>query len=201
MSLPVFTLKQLPYGYDSLAPALSRETLEFHHGKHLKAYVDNLNKLLPGSAFDDGSHPGLTLEDIILGTESGGIHNNAGQIYNHESYFAQFSPAPLKKEPAGKLREAIDRDFGGFEAFKQDFSSTSAGLFGSGWAWLVMTPEEKLEIVGEANGETPLAKGTPLLTFDVWEHAYYIDYRNRRPDYIKALWDIIDLDVIEKRLK
>ena len=191
-----FNLMTLPYEADALEPVISRETINFHHGKHLAAYVNNLNALLPGSSFEEAS-----LEEIVLGA-SGGILNNAGQILNHELYFAQFAPKPAKAEPFDKLKAAIERDFGSFEAFQDEFQKKGATLFGSGWVWLSADKDGKLVITQEPNAANPIQKGLkPLLTFDVWEHAYYLDYQNRRPDHLAALWQIIDWEVIEKRFK
>lgn len=184
----------LPYAIDALEPVISKQTLEFHHGKHLAAYVNNLNGLLPGSGFEEA-----TLEKIVC-EATGGILNNAGQILNHELYFGQFTGKPARNEPTGKLAEAIVRDFGSFEAFKEAFQKAGATLFGSGWVWLSAAPSTQLVITQEPNAANPVQKGLkPLLTFDVWEHAYYLDYQNRRPDHLAALWQIIDWDVIEKR--
>ncbi|MCK8623591.1 superoxide dismutase [Prevotella sp. E13-27] len=189
-----FELMALPYAIDALEPVISKQTLEFHHGKHLTGYVNNLNGLLPGSGFENAS-----LEDIVL-KATGGMLNNAGQILNHELYFGQFSGEPTKSAPTGKLAEAIERDFGSFEAFKEAFQKGGATLFGSGWVWLSADKDGKLVITQEANAANPIQKGLkPLLTFDVWEHAYYLDYQNRRPDHLAALWQIIDWNVIEQR--
>ena len=189
-----FELMALPYAAEALEPVISRETIGFHHGKHLAAYVNNLNGLLSGSGFEEA-----TLEEIVC-KATGGIQNNAGQILNHELYFAQFVAKPAKTEPTGALAEAIVRDFGSFEAFKEDFQKKGATLFGSGWVWLSADQNGKLVITQEPNAANPVQKGLkPLLTFDVWEHAYYLDYQNRRPDHLAALWQIIDWDVIELR--
>lgn len=190
-----FELMALPYAIDALEPVISKQTLEFHHGKHLAGYVNNLNGLLEGSPL-----AGLPLEEIVLKAQ-GGMLNNAGQILNHELYFGQFSGEPTKSAPTGKLAEAIERDFGSFEAFKEAFQKGGATLFGSGWVWLSADKDGKLVITQEANAANPIQKGLkPLLTFDVWEHAYYLDYQNRRPDHLAALWQIIDWNVIESRL-
>ena len=189
-----FTLMTLPYAQDALEPVISKETIGFHHGKHLAGYVNNLNALLDGSPL-----AGLPLEEIVLKAD-GGMLNNAGQILNHEMYFEQFTGKPGKPAPAGKLAEAIERDFGSFEAFKEEFVKKGATLFGSGWVWLSADKDGKLVISQEANAANPIQKGLkPLLTFDVWEHAYYLDYQNRRPDHLAALWQIIDWNVIENR--
>ncbi|MBO4828732.1 MAG: superoxide dismutase [Fibrobacter sp.] len=190
-----FDMPTLPYGIADLAPALSQESILFHFGKHLQTYVNNLNAALPGSGFE-----GKSLEEIVKSAE-GGIFNNAGQILNHTLYFLQFKPASSSNVPTGRIAELIVRDFGTFEKFKDDFQTKGAGLFGSGWVWLSATDNEKLVITQEVNAQNPLTKGLkPLLTFDVWEHAYYIDYRNRRPDYLKVLWNIVNWDVVNERL-
>ena len=189
-----FELMALPYALEALEPVISKETIAFHHGKHLAGYVNNLNGLLEGSPL-----AGLPLEEIVLKAE-GGMLNNAGQILNHELYFGQFTGKPGKLAPTGKLAEAIARDFGSFEAFKEEFQKKGATLFGSGWVWLSADKDGKLVITQEPNAANPIQKGLkPLLTFDVWEHAYYLDYQNRRPDHLAALWQIIDWEVIEKR--
>ena len=189
-----FELMVLPYEVEALEPVISKQTLEFHHGKHLAGYVNNLNGLLPGSGFEE-----MTLEEIVC-KATGGILNNAGQILNHNLYFGQFCAPKAENAPTGKLAEAIIRDFGSFEAFKEAFQKAGATLFGSGWVWLSSDKDGKLVSTQEANAANPVQKGLkPLLTFDVWEHAYYLDYQNRRPDHLNALWQIIDWDVIEKR--
>ena len=189
-----FELMALPYAAEALEPVISRETIGFHHGKHLAAYVNNLNGLLSGSGFEDA-----TLEEIVC-KATGGIVNNAGQILNHELYFGQFAAKTAKAEPAGALAEAILRDFGSIESFKEEFQKKGATLFGSGWVWLSADQDGKLVITQEPNAANPIQKGLkPLLTFDVWEHAYYLDYQNRRPDHLAALWQIIDWNVIEQR--
>lgn len=191
-----FELMALPYAPEALEPVISRETLSFHHGKHLAAYVNNLNTLLPGSGMEN-----LSLEEIVC-QATGGIQNNAGQILNHELYFGQFAVPKQDNAPSGKMAEAIARDFGSFEAFKEEFQKKGATLFGSGWVWLSADKDGKLVITQEANAANPVQKGlTPLLTFDVWEHAYYLDYQNRRPDHLAALWQIVDWKVVEGRWK
>ena len=191
-----FELMVLPYAIDALEPVISKQTLEFHHGKHLAGYVNNLNGLLPGSGFEEAS-----LEEIVC-KASGGMLNNAGQILNHNLYFEQFASSKADNAPVGKLAEAIVRDFGSFEAFKEAFQKAGATLFGSGWVWLSADKDGKLVITQEANAANPIQKGLkPLLTFDVWEHAYYLDYQNRRPDHLAAIWQIIDWQVIEKRFE
>ena len=189
-----FELMVLPYAMDALEPVISKQTLEFHHGKHLAGYVNNLNGLLEGSPL-----AGLPLEEIVCKAE-GGMLNNAGQILNHNMYFGQFTGEPTKSAPTGQLADAIERDFGSFEAFKEAFQKAGATLFGSGWVWLSSDKDGKLLITQETNAANPVQKGLkPLLTFDVWEHAYYLDYQNRRPDHLAALWQIINWSVIEKR--
>jgi Fe-Mn family superoxide dismutase len=189
-----FELLALPYAEDALAPVISAETIRFHHGKHHLAYVNNLNAALPGSPFEN-----LPLEEVVVKSE-GGIRNNAGQILNHNLYFLQFSPNPAKTAPSGLLAAAIDRDFGSFENFMTEFVQKGVSLFGSGWVWLAADDQGKLQITQEANAGNPLQHGLhPLLTFDVWEHAYYLDYQNRRADQLKDLNKILDWTVIENR--
>jgi len=184
----------LPYAPEALEPVISKETIGFHHGKHLAGYVNNLNGLLEGNPL-----AGLSLEEIVLKAE-GGILNNAGQILNHNLYFGQFAAPMADNKPTGKLAEAIDKQFGSFEAFKEEFQKKGATLFGSGWVWLSADKDGKLVITQETNAANPIQCGLkPLLTFDVWEHAYYLDYQNRRPDHLAALWQIINWEVIEKR--
>ena len=189
-----FNLMALSYAPEALEPVISKETIGFHHGKHLAGYVNNLNTLLEGNPL-----AGLSLEEIVLKAD-GGILNNAGQILNHNLYFGQFAAPKADNMPTGQLAEAIVRDFGSFEAFKEEFQKKGATLFGSGWVWLSADKDGKLVITQEANAANPIQKGLkPLLTFDVWEHAYYLDYQNRRPDHLAALWQIIDWDIIENR--
>lgn len=190
-----FELMALPYADDALEPVISKETIGFHHGKHLLAYVNNLNGLLEESPLAD-----LPLEEIVKKGE-GGILNNAGQILNHELYFGQFAVPKENNQPVGKIAEAIVRDFGSFEAFKDEFQKKGATLFGSGWVWLSADKDGKLIITQETNAANPVQRGLkPLLTFDVWEHAYYLDYQNRRPDHLAALWQIVNWEVVESRL-
>ena len=189
-----FELMALPYAAEALEPVISKETIAFHHGKHLAGYVNNLNGLLPGSGFEEAS-----LEEIVC-KATGGMLNNAGQILNHELYFGQFASPKVDNKPIGKLAEAIARDFGSFEAFKEEFQKKGATLFGSGWVWLSADKDGKLVITQEPNAANPIQKGLkPLLTFDVWEHAYYLDYQNRRPDHLAALWQIVDWEVVTTR--
>ena len=189
-----FELMALPYAPEALEPVISKKTLEFHHGKHLAGYVNNLNGLLEESPL-----AGLSLEEIVCKAD-GGILNNAGQILNHNLYFGQFAAPKADNRPVGKLAEAIVRDFGSFEAFKDEFQKKGATLFGSGWVWLSADKDGKLIITQETNAANPIQKGLkPLLTFDVWEHAYYLDYQNRRPDHLAALWQIINWEVVGNR--
>ena len=186
-----FAMPGLPY--EGLGDIVSKETLGFHHGKHLKAYVDNLNKLLPGSGLEN-----LPLTEVVKKSE-GGLFNNAGQMLNHAMYFEQFSTTPQPMSP--KFSTLLERDFGSVEAFKKEFEQKGATLFGSGWVWLSADTAGKLVITQQKNAENPVTMGlTPLLTFDVWEHAYYLDYQNRRADYLAALWQVVDWQVVESRL-
>ncbi len=190
-----FELPPLPYAHDALAPHMSKETLEYHHDKHHKTYVDNLNKLVPGTEFE-----GKDLETIIL-KSSGGIFNNAAQIWNHTFFWHCLSPKG-GGEPTGALADAIKRDFGSFDAFKEKFSDASIKQFGSGWGWLVKNKEGKLEITSTSNAGNPLTNGqTPILTCDVWEHAYYIDYRNKRPDFLGAFWKLVNWEFAAANFK
>lgn len=192
--MTTFELIKLPYAPDALAPVISAETIGFHHGKHLQTYVNNLNALLPGSGFEDA-----TLEEIVKKSE-GGIFNNAGQILNHNLYFTQFAAPKENNVPTGRIAEAIQAQFGSFEAFKEEFEKKGATLFGSGWVWLSADIEGKLVITQEPNAGNPLTKGLkPLLTFDVWEHAYYLDYQNRRPAHLAALWQILNWEEVNNR--
>lgn len=183
-------LPKLPFSEDALEPVISKETIEYHYGKHHQTYVTNLNNLIVGTEFED-----MDLEDIIK-KSSGGIFNNAAQVYNHTFYWNCLSPEGGGK-PAGKLAEAIDETFGSFDEFKKLFSAKAIGTFGSGWAWLVKNQDGGLEIVSTGNAETPITKGqTPLLTCDVWEHAYYIDYRNARAKYVEKFWNLVNWDFV-----
>jgi Fe-Mn family superoxide dismutase len=188
-----FELVKLPYATDALEPVISKQTVEFHHGKHLQAYVNNLNKLIVGTKFEHAA-----LETIVRESE-GAIFNNAGQILNHNLYFTQFSPNGGGK-PSGKLAEAIVTGWGSFENFRKEFEAAGVGLFGSGWVWLAKDKNGKLSITKEPNAGNPVTKGlSPLLGFDVWEHAYYLDYQNRRADHLQDLWKIVDWKVVESR--
>ncbi|MDT8400250.1 MAG: superoxide dismutase [Bacteroidales bacterium] len=186
-------LPKLPFERDALKPFISEETIEYHYGKHHQAYIDKLNALIPGTKFEDAD-----LVTIIKNAD-GGIFNNAAQVWNHTFYFEGFS-GDGRREPAGELAEAIKASFGSFEKFKEDFGTAAASLFGSGWTWLVKNNNGSLSILQKSNAENPVSDGLkPVLTCDVWEHAYYIDYRNKRPDYIKSFWEIIDWDIIASR--
>ncbi len=188
-----FELPKLPYEYDALVPVISKQTLEFHHDKHHAAYVNNLNNLTKGTEFEE-----MEIIDIILKAK-GGIFNNAAQVWNHTFYFDQFGKNKIEKL-RGELLIAINSSFGSFDEFKEKFSNAAKTLFGSGWTWLVKKPNGSLDIVQSTNAENPLTEGLiPILTCDVWEHAYYLDYQNKRPDYISGFWTIIDWEVISLR--
>lgn len=185
-------LPPLPYAIDALAPHISKETLEYHHGKHHKTYVDNLNKLIPGTEFEN-----LSLEDIVR-KSTGGVFNNAAQIWNHTFYWNCLAPNAGGK-PTGAVAAAIDTAFGSFDAFKEKFSQTAIGTFGSGWGWLVKNGSGGVELVSTSNAGCPLTAGqTPLLTCDVWEHAYYIDYRNARAKYVETFWNLVNWDFVAR---
>ena len=217
----MFTLIQLPYADNALEPVISARTISFHHGKHLQAYVDNLNKLLPGTPWD-----GLPLEEIVAATApsaspapaaaaaapvsvtsaaaaalpAAAVFNNAGQVLNHNMYFTQFAPSPASPDQAGKLVKQILKQWGTLDAFKDDFVAKGVGLFGSGWVWLAAAPDGALAITQEPGAGNPVTKGLkPILTFDVWEHAYYLDYQNRRAAQLQALWQFVDWAVLEER--
>lgn len=183
----------LPYSPDALEPVISKTTIEFHYGKHHQAYVDNLNRLVVGTKFENAD-----LETIVKESD-GAIFNNAGQVLNHDLYFTSFSPNG-GGEPEGKLAQAIDEQFGSFEKFQELFNEAGVSLFGSGWVWLAKDGNGKLSIEKESNAGNPIRKGLiPILGFDVWEHAYYLDYQNRRADHLKELWKIINWDVVSQR--
>jgi Fe-Mn family superoxide dismutase len=185
-------LPALPYPKNALEPVISQETLEYHYGKHHKTYVDNLNKLIPGTELEN-----LALEDIIL-KSSGGVFNNAAQVWNHTFYWNCLSPSG-GGVPGGDLAAAIDKAFGSFEKFKEQFSQAAATNFGSGWTWLVKTEDGAVEIMNTSNAATPMTSGKKaLLTVDVWEHAYYIDYRNARPKYLEEIWKLINWEFVAK---
>ena len=188
-------LPELPYAKDALAPHISAETLEFHYGKHHATYVTNLNKLIVGTEFAN-----LPLEEIVK-RASGGIFNNAAQVWNHTFYWNCLAPK-AGGEPTGALAEAINLGFGSFAAFKEKFTATAVGTFGSGWAWLVKNPDGSLGLESTSNAANPLTAGKkPLLTCDVWEHAYYIDYRNARPKYVEAFWNLVNWKFVEANFK
>ncbi len=187
-------LPKLPYSPEALEPHISKKTIEYHYGKHHMTYVQKLNGLIEGTSFED-----MSLEDIIRKAD-GGIFNNAAQVWNHTFYWEGFS-ANGKDAPGGALLEAINKDFGSFEDFKEAFTQKATTLFGSGWTWLVRKADGKLEIVQTSNAENPMQAGDkPLLTCDVWEHAYYLDYQNRRPEYIAAFWKLVDWDIVANRM-
>ena len=188
-----YTQPNLPYEMDALEPAISARTVDFHYNKHEKAYIDNLNRLIQGSGFED-----MELEEVIKHA-NGALFNNASQAWNHIFYFFTFSPDG-RREPSGRLADAIRETFGSFEDFKKAFVDAGVSLFGSGWVWLSRDNEGRLFITQGPNAANPITDGlTPLLTFDVWEHAYYLDYRNRRADALNKLWDIVDWEVVEER--
>lgn len=183
-------LPELPYPRDALKPVISPETIEYHYGKHHQAYVDNLNKLITGTEYKD-----MSLEEVIK-KSSGGIFNNAAQVFNHSFYWKCMSPNG-GGEPTGKLAELINKNFGSFAAFKEKFTAVAMAAFGSGWTWLIQNDDGSLGIESTSNAGTPITGGkTPLLTCDVWEHAYYIDYRNARAAYVEKFWDIINWDFV-----
>ena len=189
-----FSLPELPYPMDALEPVISKRTLEFHYGKHHQAYVNNLNNLIAGTPFEEDS-----LEEIIQKSD-GGIYNNAAQVWNHTFYWNCLNPDG-GGEPGGKLAAEINQFFGSFDGFKEQFSKAAVTLFGSGWAWLVKDAYGNLDIVQTSNADCPLSKGlTPLMTCDVWEHAYYLDKQNARPAYIEDFWKLVDWKAVEERL-
>ena len=199
----MFTLINLPYAATALSPVISAQTLEYHHGRHLQAYVDNLNKLIAGTEFE-----GMELEEIVRKAPAGALFNNAGQVLNHNLYFTQFTPAPHSAQqiphsgldPESPLAKQIAKQWGNVDAFKADFEAKGLGLFGSGWVWLQADEKGELSIAQYANADNPVAHGfKPILTFDVWEHAYYLDYQNRRAAHLAALWQIVNWEEIEKR--
>lgn len=190
-----FTLPPLPYNLDALAPHISQETLEYHYHKHHQAYVNNLNKLVPNTKFET-----MSLDDVVR-QSSGPIFNNAAQVWNHTFYWHCLSPNG-GGEPTGALAEAIHKAFGSFAAFKEQFTQTALTTFGSGWAWLVQDNKGNLKLTSTSNAGTPITEGlTPLLTCDVWEHAYYIDYRNARPDYVGAFWALVNWTFVAEQMK
>ncbi|MEZ6197502.1 MAG: Fe-Mn family superoxide dismutase [Planctomycetota bacterium] len=189
-----YELPKLPYAMDALAPHVSKETLEYHYGKHHNAYVTNLNNMVPGTAYE-----GASLEDIIAKAE-GGVFNNAAQVWNHTFYWNSLSPNG-GGAPTGKIAAAIDEAFGSFAAFKEAFTKAATTHFGSGWAWLVKNASGKLEITSTHDADCPLRHGqTPILTCDVWEHAYYVDYRNARPKYVESWWNLVNWEFANANL-
>lgn len=194
-----FTLPELPYAKDALSPTISPETIDYHYGKHHQAYVNNLNTLVPGTKYES-----MTLEAIVKATQGQAsekkVFNNAAQVWNHTFYWHSLAPK-AGGEPTGKIKEAIDKSFGSFADFKTKFSEAAAGVFGSGWAWLVKAADGSLAIETTSNAETPFATGkTCVLTIDVWEHAYYIDFRNARPKYIAEYWNLVNWNFANKNL-
>ncbi len=183
-------LPELPYAKDALEPHISAETLDYHHDKHHAAYVNNLNNLVPGTEFEK-----MALEDIVKNAPAGGVFNNAAQVWNHTFYFNGMGPG-CGGEPTGAVAEAIGSTFGSFAEFKEKFSKSAATNFGSGWTWLVKTASGGLEIVNTDDADSALKVGTPLLTIDVWEHAYYVDKRNARPAYIESWWNLVNWDFV-----
>ncbi|MBA3536319.1 MAG: superoxide dismutase [Tatlockia sp.] len=191
-----FTLPPLPYAMNALAPHISEETLEYHYGKHHAAYVNNLNKLIANTEYEN-----LNLEEIIKKSKAGGIFNNAAQVWNHTFYWNCLSPRG-GDEPTGKLADAITKAFGSFNAFQEQFTQAAIATFGSGWAWLVLDNSGELKISSTSNAGTPMTEGqNALMTCDVWEHAYYIDYRNARPEYLKAFWSLVNWDFIASNMR
>ena len=190
-------MPQLPYAPNALEPVISEQTINFHYGKHLQNYVNTLNNLIKGTELE-----GKSVEEIVKVAPEGPVFNNAGQALNHTLYFIQFKSPVSGNVPQGKIAEAINSSFGDFETFKKEFTQAAVSLFGSGWAWLSQDQSGKLVITKEPNGGNPLRSGlNPLMGIDVWEHAYYLDYQNRRPDHIAAVWDIIDWEVVGKRMQ
>ena len=189
-----FKMMELKYAENRLEPIISSQTISFHYGKHLQTYVNNLNKALPESGLQN-----LSLQEVVK-KASGGLFNNAGQVLNHMLYFSQFSDSRIKEMPDGTMLDAINKQFGSYEAFQNEYVSKGASLFGSGWVWLSSDNNNNLVISQEANAGNPVTSDLkPLLTFDVWEHAYYLDYQNRRQDYLSELWKIVDWTVISTR--
>ncbi|MCV6637960.1 Fe-Mn family superoxide dismutase [Candidatus Albibeggiatoa sp. nov. NOAA] len=191
-----FELPALPYAIDALAPHISQETLEFHHGKHHQTYVTNLNNLVPGTEYE-----GLSLEEIIKKAPAGGVFNNAAQVWNHTFYWNCLSPNG-GGEPTGALAAAINSAFGSFAEFKEAFTKTSVTTFGSGWGWLVKNEDGGLELMSTSNAGTPMTEGkVALLTCDVWEHAYYVDYRNARPAYLEGFWNLVNWEFVAQNFE
>lgn len=190
-------MPRLPYAEDALEPVISKQTINFHYGKHLQNYVNTTNSLVEGTALE-----GKSVEEIVKSAPEGPVYNNAGQTLNHSLYFLQFMPQADNNEPKGRVADAINAAFGSFGEFKERFTKAAATLFGSGWAWLSQDRDGRLVITQEANGNNPLRGGlNPLLGIDVWEHAYYLDFQNRRADHLAEIWSIINWEVVEDRMK
>lgn len=187
-------LPELPYALDALAPVMSADTLNYHYGKHLQTYLDNVNRMIEGSPFAD-----MKMKDMITKAQ-GALYNNAAQAFNHIIFFKQLTPTPTTISPL--LTQALVARFGSVDAFKSEFSNAAAALFGSGWVWLALDANNVLQIVPEPNAGNPITRNMrPLMCIDVWEHAYYLDYQNRRGDYIKNFWNLVNWDYIEKRMQ
>ncbi|MDH8701437.1 Fe-Mn family superoxide dismutase [Dysgonomonadaceae bacterium PH5-43] len=190
-----FEMPILPYAYNALEPIISKETIEFHWGKHVNAYLTNLNNLVDGTKFENA-----TLEEIVKNSD-GGIYNNAAQVWNHVFYFNSFS-ANRRSTPSKELLDAITESFGGFEEFKKEFEKQATSIFGSGWMWLVKDDKNKLSLIKASNAENPIRNNLmPIFVADVWEHAYYLDYQNKRPQHLSLLWEIVDWNIISDRYK
>lgn len=195
--LVTIQMPTLPYAPDALEPVISEETVNLHYGKHLKGYVTTLEKLIKGTPYEK-----MSVEEIVKSAPDGAIFNNAGQTLNHDLYFGQFKSPVKENAPKSKLAAEIDKTFGSFDEFKKQFAAAATSVFGSGWAWLSQDKHGKLVITKEQNAGNPLRKGyNPIFGIDVWEHAYYLDYQNRRADHITAIWDIVDWNVVESRMK
>lgn len=196
MKKSLFHLPELGYQLTDLAPMMSQQTLSYHYGKHFRTYVDNLNQLIVGTEYE-----GLSLEDLVRKAPEGAIANNAGQVLNHQLFFEQFCPEKNAKLPAGDLLFLIEQSFGHFDSMREQMDKAAKSLFGSGWVWLAMNDDGKMQILSLANADNPLRHGwKPILTIDVWEHAYYLDYQNRRADYLENFWLLVNWQVISKRI-
>lgn len=193
--IATFRLIELPYPANALSPIISKQTIELHHGKHLQSYVNQTNKLRQGTKW-----AGASLETIVKESD-GALFNNAGQLLNHNLYFTQFAPKPIEKAPKGRLKKLLEDKWGSFEDFQKRFEESGVSLFGSGWVWLSIDNNGECQISLYSGGDNPITKGwTPLLGIDLWEHAYYLDYQNRRADHLKAVWQIIDWSIVSSRL-
>lgn len=191
-----FYLPELGYQLDELAPMMSQQTLSYHYGKHFQTYIDNLNRLVDGSEYE-----GLALEDIVRKAPEGPIANNAGQVLNHQLFFEQFHPEKNAKMPTGDLLFLIEQSFGSVYAMSEQMDNAAKTLFGSGWVWLAMDDDGKMQVLSLSNGDNPLRHGLkPILTIDLWEHAYYLDYQNRKAEYLKNFWLLVNWRVISKRI-